>query len=382
MRVHSKGNEAPHIAPQQRPVADCTFDRANGSLVHCSGSDSRPTISQDFSAKIPLSIGVGTAVTLVLVTVFCLACIWEFRAEAYFCQLFGLPYDAVGEAEDSWRFVWMETAFAAISLILPTIAIARTFRLLKSALAKTTALQVEAMAASSAKTRFLANMSHELRTPLNAIIGFSELTKEQTFGPLNERYRGYAADIHQSGVHLLTVINDVLDLTKLETNRLTLNIEEIDLPGNIASVLHILTPLCEKAQLKMCLEISGTLPAILTDAVRLKQILLNLLSNAIKFTPRGGLITLSVSPISGFVAITIADTGIGIASENLERVVQPFFQVDAELNRAHEGTGLGLAITAQLIELMGGRFNLTSELGAGTRATVCLPCAIEETAAA
>jgi signal transduction histidine kinase len=118
------------------------------------------------------------------------------------------------------------------------------------------------------------------------------------------------------------------------------------------------------------------------DPIRLKQVLLNLLSNAIKFTPSGGQITLSVIPISGFVALTMTDTGIGISSENLARVVQPFFQVDSNLNRSHDGTGLGLAVTVRLIESMGGRFTLESELGVGTRATVCLPCVHGEMAAA
>ena len=334
------------------------------------------------AARIHPLVWLGLAVGAVLATVFGLAFIWEFWAEESLCRLMQWPYDAVQEAKDNWRFVGMETAFAAVSLVMPMLVIARTMASLSRALADSKAAQKDAIAANRAKSRFLANMSHELRTPLNAIIGFSELTKEQMFGPIPERYQHYAADIHRSGVHLLTIINDVLDLSKMEADRLTLKIEDVDLRGTLAPVVKTMAPLCEKAQVKICGDVSAALPAIRADPVRLRQVMLNLLSNAIKFTPGGGMITLSASEVSGFVAITVADTGIGIAPDDLKNVTQAFFQVESDHNRTREGTGLGLAITVRLVEMMGGRFSLESEVGAGTRATVCLPCAASRIAAA
>jgi signal transduction histidine kinase len=325
---------------------------------------------------------IALAATGVLVTVLCLAYGWEFWGEAHVFRFMGWPYDAAEENENSWRFIGMETAFAAISLILPAIAMTRNIQLLRQSLAAVTASENAAIAANRAKSRFLANMSHELRTPLNAIIGFSELTKEQYFGPLNDRYRDYAADIHQSRVHLLTIINDVLDLSKMESHSLTFEVKNINLASKFAAISRMVEPLLEKGQVKMCVDIAGSLPSIQADPIRLKQVLLNLLSNAIKFTAAGGRITVSAAPLSGFVAITIADTGIGIAPENLQNVLKPFFQVDSDLNRSHNGTGLGLAITVRMIEAMGGRFTLESDLGVGTRATVCLPCASGQMAAA
>jgi signal transduction histidine kinase len=359
-----------------------TFVRASGAARRRAGPDKSSTAKPASEPIISAAAWVAVTIAAVLGTMFCLAYLWEFRLEASVFRFLSLPYDAVRENEDNWRFIWMETAFAAVALILPAIVMARNIGSLKRSLAAVIASQNDAIAANSAKSRFLANMSHELRTPLNAIIGFSELTKEEYFGPLNDRYRDYAADIYQSGVHLLTIINDVLDLSKLEDHHLTFDIKDIDLPSKIASLSRMLEPLCEKAHVKMCVNLGGALPTIRADPIRLKQALLNLLSNAIKFTPSGGQITLSAIPISGFVALTIADTGIGITSENLARVVQPFFQVDSDLNRSRDGTGLGLAITVRLIESMGGRFTLESELGVGTRATVCLPCVHGEMAAA
>jgi signal transduction histidine kinase len=381
-RFTLKGSEAPSDATRQHSTRSTAFERASVSLSYRADRHDDPNFVDVRYARIPAIAWLAICVTIVLASVFTLACLWKFYGEAVASQLLNLPYDVARENEDKWRFIWMETAFATISLILPTIALARAIGFLSRTLTEMTASRKEAIAATSAKSRFLANMSHELRTPLNAIIGFSELTKEQMFGPLDKRYRDYAADIHQSGVHLLTIINDVLDLSKLETHNLNFNIEDIDLPGNIAPVVQMLKPLCEKAQVAMCVELSATLPVVRADPIRLRQILLNLLSNAIKFTPAGGLITLSASPVPGFVAISIADTGIGIASENLKKVVQPFFQVDADLNRTREGTGLGLAITVRLVESMGGRFELESELDVGTRVTVFLPCVFGKIAAA
>jgi len=374
--------EAPRGARPRPSARAASSGQASGSLLHRTRQDKGLAVIPAPATTFFTAAWIAMAVTAILITVFCLACVWEFWGEAYVSRFMNWPYDAVRENEDNWRFIGMETAFAAISLILPAIAMARNFRLLKQSLAAVTASENTAIAANRAKSHFLANMSHELRTPLNAIIGFSELTKEQYFGPLSDRYRDYAADIHQSGVHLLTIINDVLDLSKLESHSLVLDIKDIDLPGKMASLLRMVEPLCEKAHVTMCVNLASGMPAIRADPIRLKQVLLNLLSNAIKFTAGGGRITLSAIPIPGFVAITVADTGIGIAPEHLENVLKPFFQVNSDLNRTHDGTGLGLAITVRMIEAMGGRFTLESEIGVGTRATICLPCASGEMAAA
>ncbi len=380
--LHSISNEAPFGAIPRRSICANTNGRASGPLPRRGRPDK--SLPANLAPKVIISSAawIAIAFAVVLGSVFFLACLWEFWLEADVFTLLNLPYDVAQEKASSWQYVAMETAFAAISLILPAIALSRNIKALKQSLADMTASQNDAIAANSAKSRFLANMSHELRTPLNAIIGFSELTKEQCFGPLSDRYRDYAADIHQSGVHLLTIINDVLDLSKLEAHHLTFDFKDIDLPGQIASLSRMVEPLCKDAHVTMCLDLASALPAIHADPIRLKQVLLNLLSNAIKFTPSGGQITLAATPVSGFVAITIADTGIGIAAEDLENVVKPFFQVDSDLNRTHDGTGLGLAITVRLIESMGGRFTLESELGVGTCATIYLPCASGEITAA
>ncbi len=380
--LHAMNSETLRGVGPGHSVSAAPVGEAGASLLRRAAANKGPAAIVAPAATFSTAAWIAIAVTAILITMFCLACVWEFWGEAHVFRFMNWPYDAVEENESSWRFIEVETAFAAVSLILPAIALTRSIKLLKRSLAAVTASENAANAANRTKSRFLANMSHELRTPLNAIIGFSELTKGEYFGPINDRYREYAADIHRSGVHLLTIINDVLDLSKLESHNLVFDVKDIDLPGKMASRARMVEPLCEKAHVTMCVNLAGDVPAVRADPIRLKQVLLNLLSNAIKFTPSGGQITLSAVPIPGFVAITVADTGIGIAPENLENVLKPFFQVDSDLNRSHEGTGLGLAITVRMIESMGGRFTLESDLGVGTRATVCLPCASAEMAAA
>jgi two-component system cell cycle sensor histidine kinase PleC len=231
----------------------------------------------------------------------------------------------------------------------------------------------EAEMANVAKSRFLANMSHELRTPLNAIIGFSELTMSSIYGPLDERYRSYAEDIHRSGKHLLTIVNDVLDLSKSEATDLKIALSDASLCEIICDLNRMVAPLIEEAHLTYRVTMSDDMPHIRADEVRFKQVLLNVISNAIKFTTAGGHISFEATHADGTVEITIADSGIGIAPENLSRVTEHFFQVDSGLDRKHEGTGLGLTITKRLVELMGGTFVLKSELAIGTRAIIRIP---------
>ncbi len=237
----------------------------------------------------------------------------------------------------------------------------------------------EAEAANASKTRFLANMSHELRTPLNAIIGFSEIISGQLFGKLgNERYLDYSQDILRSGRHLLAVINDVLDLSKSEAGKLALAAREIDMREMLDDCVAMVREQCISAGLTLTVTgMDQSLP-MSGDAAKLRQIFLNLLSNAIKFTEEGGSVTLSAVSGADDVAVTVADTGIGMDPQDVEIAFQPFGQVDNRLERRYEGTGLGLPLTKALVDLHKGRITVDSARGRGTRVTVSFPRAISE----
>ena len=232
-----------------------------------------------------------------------------------------------------------------------------------------------ARAANESKSRFLATMSHELRTPLNAIIGFSEIMENQRIGPIgNEKYRSYATDIHVSGTHLLHLINDILDLTKVEAGELELHEEVIDIRQVVESVARRSGGQVDKAGLTLGLDLPFDLPLLRADERRTRQVLFNLIGNAIKFTPEGGRIDIAacLEPKTG-LRITVTDTGIGIEPEYLPRVFEPFMQVDSSLSRQHAGTGLGLPTVKGIIELHGGVVQLTSAVGVGTRVAVIFP---------
>ncbi len=225
--------------------------------------------------------------------------------------------------------------------------------------------------ANRSKSEFLANMSHELRTPLNAIIGFSEMIKTATFGPIGSpKYREYATDIYGSGQHLLNVITDILDISKIEAGKLELHEEPVDVPEAVESCLMLVNERAENAGLTLEIEIADDLPPLRADERKLKQILINLLSNAVKFTPEGGTVTTRVwcHRDDGYV-FQVADTGIGIAPDDIPKVLAPFGQVDSTLARKYEGTGLGLPLTKSLVEMHGGSFDLQSEPGVGTTVT-------------
>ena len=233
----------------------------------------------------------------------------------------------------------------------------------------------EARAADRAKSEFLAAMSHELRTPLNAIIGFSEIIKNETFGPVGSpKYREYTHDINESGLHLLGLINDVLDLSKIESGTDELHEDKIEIPKIIRSAVKLVGQRAEQGGVKLELELADQLPVLRADERKLKQILVNLLSNAIKFTDAGGEVALWVwcRMDSGYV-FQIIDTGIGIAPEDIPKALSRFGQVDADLNRQYEGTGLGLPLTKALVELHGGTLDLQSEVSVGTTVTVRFP---------
>ncbi len=233
----------------------------------------------------------------------------------------------------------------------------------------------EAALANRAKSDFLANMSHELRTPLNAILGFSEIISSELLGPIGlSKYRDYGADIHSSGQHLLRIINDVLDMSKIEVGKLELREGTVDVGLAVRASLGLVTQRAAAAGVTLATDLPSELPLIRADEVRVKQILLNLLSNAVKFTHRLGRATVGgmLRP-DGSLALWVSDTGIGMSETEVSLAMEPFRQVDSDLARKYEGTGLGLPLTRALIELHGGRLELASARGIGTTATVVFP---------
>lgn len=229
--------------------------------------------------------------------------------------------------------------------------------------------------ANRAKTEFLANISHELRTPLNAIIGFSDLMQREMFGPVGSpQYADYIRDIYQSGSHLHDVINDILDLSKIEAGKMDLR-EEIFDPGTVIErCLRVVAPRAEENGLKLRENIGSDLPNIRGDERKFKQILINLLSNAVKFTGKGGEVSVTAGgSASGGLTIVVADTGVGMGAEQIVQALMPFGQVDSALSRKHEGTGLGLPLTNSLVDLHGGKMDVDSAPGKGTSVTVWLP---------
>jgi len=230
----------------------------------------------------------------------------------------------------------------------------------------------ELTAASQHKSEFLANMSHELRTPLNAIIGFSEVLSDRMFGELNEKQEEYLKDIYASGTHLLSLINDILDLSKIEAGRMELELTDFDLPNAIENALMLVRERAGRRSIALHTSIDHRLGQIQADERKVRQVVLNLLSNAIKFTPEGGRIDVGAVPRDGFVEISVSDTGIGIAPEDQEKVFEEFRQVGTAAKKI-EGTGLGLTLCRKFVELHGGRIWVKSELGVGSRFSFTLP---------
>ena len=233
----------------------------------------------------------------------------------------------------------------------------------------------QAEAQSRDKSQFLASVSHELRTPLNAIIGFSEIIKNEARGQLEKIYQEYVDDIHASGRHLLSLINDILDYSKAEAGKLQIEWAETDATKVIRNSLRMVLPRAEASQLMLIEDIPSHHLVITTDAKKLKQVLLNLLSNAVKFTPAGGEVRCQAweDLVAQTLVIVVKDTGIGIAPKDISRVMMPFGQVDSTLARRYEGTGLGLPLAKKFVESMGGEFAIASEVDIGTTITITLP---------
>ncbi|WP_271254278.1 PAS domain-containing hybrid sensor histidine kinase/response regulator [Pseudanabaena sp. Chao 1811] len=253
---------------------------------------------------------------------------------------------------------------------------------------RTAALQQtneELIRATRLKDEFLANMSHELRTPLNAILGMAEGLQEHTYGAVNERQIKALQTIERSGLHLLELINEVLDLAKIEAGQIELNCAPVIIKNLVQSSLLFIKQQAAKKNIQLEIQLPLHLPELFVDERRVRQVLINLLNNAVKFTPEGGSITLKAQPIDlvpdssdripqTFIQIAVMDTGIGISSENINRLFQPFVQIDSALNRRYEGTGLGLVLVKRIVELHGGKVEITSELGIGSCVTIELPC--------
>jgi signal transduction histidine kinase len=293
----------------------------------------------------------------------------------HFVLVFVFPLWVFPDGANIWRVV-LHAGVVAMQLSVLCVFVFLIRRMLteaeklESALAKSLGVVEEV---SVSKSRFLAHMSHELRTPLNAIIGFSDVMKMQMFGELSPRYQDYAEKINASGAHLHDLINDVLDLSRVEAGKHEI-FEEMVEPAKIVDVcLAMMSARAREGQIDLSASMPEALPALRADPRAMKQVLLNLLSNAIKYTPAGGKVVAAVERCAGGLVVKVSDTGCGISEIALAKVFDPFQRGDSMVAREIEGTGLGLAISRKLMELHGGTLTLASRLGAGTTATALFP---------
>ncbi|PWC36624.1 histidine kinase [Azospirillum sp. TSO35-2] len=318
---------------------------------------------------------------------------WEFRGWARTDELAAAFRNSIDKAA-SGRFVRYETdvvsggaiqimdvsikpVFDEAGAVVLLVIEARDITERVEAAERLAAAKDQAEAANRAKSAFLATMSHELRTPLNAIIGFSEIMLHELFGPLGSpRYHDYARHVQDSGRHLLTLINDVLDMSKLEAGRYTLEESRLSPAEALESGRALAAVPADAGGVTLTVECPDGLPDLMADERALRQVLLNLLSNAVKFTPRGGRVVVSAAvEADGGLAITVRDTGIGIPPDALVRIVEPFQQADNSIARRFGGTGLGLSICRDLMAIHDGSLSIDSELGRGTRVVIRFPAA-------
>jgi two-component system cell cycle sensor histidine kinase PleC len=235
-------------------------------------------------------------------------------------------------------------------------------------------LATELERSARAKSEFLANMSHELRTPLNSINGFSEVLYDEVFGPLNEKQRQYVHNVLSSGKHLLQLINQILDMAKVEAGKMKLALSSLPMKNILEEISMLVADMAAKKKIEMSIEIAEDLPDIEADELKVKEIIYNLLSNAVKFTAEGGTIGMRAKRSNSKIEVVVWDTGVGIASENLERIFEGFFRVDSPYSRLIEGTGLGLPLARKMVELHGGKLLVESKgLNCGTTVRFTLP---------
>ncbi|WP_162197914.1 MULTISPECIES: HAMP domain-containing sensor histidine kinase [unclassified Methanosarcina] len=227
--------------------------------------------------------------------------------------------------------------------------------------------------ANRAKSNFLASMSHELRTPLNSIIGFADVVREKTFGPLNDRQAKYLNNISISGKHLLKLIDDILDLSKVETGKMELNPYEFSVPKIFEEIKMTLAPLALKRNIKIVWKTKGELKSIRADRTKFKQILYNLIDNAIKFTPENGLIKIDTGISKKSISISVTDSGPGISIDDQKKLFEPFTQLGKFESREQPGTGMGLVIVKKYVEMHGGTVRVESKIGTGSKFSIIIP---------
>ena len=291
----------------------------------------------------------------------------EFRARA--------ERSSPAEAEPRGGYIWLEMRCRPIAdAPREAIALTRDISERKRCEAELLAARQEAERASETRSRFLANVSHELRTPLNVIIGFSEILAEESLVTLDAtRRRDYARLIHESGTHLLQMVNDVLDMSKIEMGAFAITPEPFAVAPLVENCRQMLHNQAEKAGIQLATEVEPGLPELEADKRACRQILLNLLSNAIKFTEPGGRVRMTVRAAGDTLVFAVEDTGIGISPQDLPRLGTPFMQAESAYSRRFDGAGLGLSVVKGLVQLHGGRLEIASELGKGTQVSVCLP---------
>jgi two-component system cell cycle sensor histidine kinase PleC len=312
------------------------------------------------------------------------------QATAPIIAVLQLQYDITQPLQDAEKLQYYITGSVIGLFLLLITVLFLSIQRAEGIIAKQHELNLELTAAVAAaeaenrdKAQFLANISHELRTPLNAIIGFSEILKNDLSMQLANQQREYLEDIHGSGKHLLSLINDILDYSKAEAGKLEVDVSEIDAIKMVKNSLRLVIPRAEQAQVTLMEDLPTKHFILQTDAKKLKQVLLNILSNAVKFTPAGGEVRISCwhNPETDKVTFEIKDTGVGIAQKDIARVMTPFGQADSTLARRFEGTGLGLPLSKKFVEIMGGTFTLTSEVNKGTTVTMVFPRMFDKEAA-